>query len=197
MGPADGRGPGEDARAVGATGASDAGRLCRGAHPGDRGEEPALARRPSSRGHRAERDGGARWRGSGAEVDKIATVTLAGPGTAEARYTSEKTLTVWSDWTGEWRGTSRSKLQLAYDIELLQGGKSVGKVSCDTSSVKSSFCSSDWNTMGHRKASCEVQMKCELPDTKPGEVTVRVVGKLLDPANTKKVDKMDLNLRTQ
>lgn len=131
----------------------------------------------------------------GCRGDKIATVVLAGPGTAEVRFASEKTVTLWSDWEGEWKGGTRSKLQLAYEVEVLQAGILVGKVGCDTISVLESVCSGGSNEHGNRKDRCEVQMKCELPDTMPGEITLRVTGRLLEPATTKSVTKMNVNVR--
>lgn len=40
-------------------------------------------------------------------------------------------------------------------------------------------------------------MQCDLPATQPGEVTLRVTGRLLDPAKTKTVHRMHLNVRAK
>ncbi len=133
----------------------------------------------------------------GCRGDRIAGVAMLAPGTGEARFTSDKTLSLWSDWSGEWEGGTKSHLPLAYEIEVLQGGAVVGKVSCDTKSIRQSVCSGGSSIFGHRTGACEDEMKCDLPDTKPGEITLRVTGRLLDPAKTKKVHKMHLNVRAK
>lgn len=122
---------------------------------------------------------------------------MTSPGTGETRFTTDKAIALWSDYGGEWEGGSKSHLPLAYDIEVLQGGAVVGKVSCDTRSVRQSVCSGGSSIFGKRTGACEVELKCDLPETKPGEVTLRVTGRLPDPAKVKKVYKMHLNVRVR
>lgn len=76
----------------------------------------------------------------GCRGDRIAGVALLAPGTGETRFTSDKQLSLWSDWSGEWQGGSKSHLPLAYEIDVLQGGALVGKVSCDTRSTRQAVC---------------------------------------------------------
>ena len=131
----------------------------------------------------------------GCRGDLIATAVLAKPGTTEVRYTDARGVALWSDWEGEWNGGKRSALPIAYDIEVFQGGAKVGSVSCNANDNSQSICGTSTTIFGKRSADCEVKLRCALPATKPGEVVLRVTGRITDPVNTKVVKKMNLNVR--
>lgn len=131
----------------------------------------------------------------GCRGDKVTTIALAGPGTAEGKYMSGPDVVLWSDWEGEWQGSKNSKLSVAYDIEVLQAGARIAQLTCVTTNTTTSFCGRSVGIFNNRSADCEVLLKCELPATKPGEVVLRVTGRMGDPSRTKSIKKMDLVVR--
>ena len=131
----------------------------------------------------------------GCRGDRLTTIALAGPGTAEGKYTAGPDVVLWADTEGEWVGTKNSKLSIVYDVEVLQAGAKVGQIVCETSTGTQSFCGFATSFNNQRRADCEVLLKCELPATKPGEVVLRVTGRLGDAPRTKSVRKMNLNVR--
>lgn len=131
----------------------------------------------------------------GCRGEKVTTIALAAPGTAEGKYQSGPDVVLWADSDGEWRGSKSSKLSLIYDVEVFQAGAKVGQINCATTSSTTSICGSSRTFGSERSEDCEVLLKCELPATKPGEVVLRVTGQMGDPARTKRIKKMDLVVR--
>jgi hypothetical protein len=129
----------------------------------------------------------------------LATASLSGPGTAEARFTPGKNMRLWADYDGEWTGgggSKHSKPPLKYDIDVLQGGKSLGRITCTTpSNGGTKVCSGETSIGNDHTGNCEVSLDCNLPALGSGEVTLKVTGSFSDPARIKKVTKMSLNVR--
>ena len=132
----------------------------------------------------------------GCRGDKLATVELAGPDVVgEAKFTTTKQVVLWSDWDAVWKGRRNMDFPVTYKVEVLQAGALVGTVTCDTKSNSQGTCKIGVNFSEAYRAQCEVRMKCELPETKPGEITLRVSAKLDDPGNTKQVTQLNVNVR--
>lgn|GEM_PF-2040542 len=128
----------------------------------------------------------------------LATAKLTGPGVAETRFSAATKVELWSDFEGKWEGRGRSlPMPLAYDIEVIQGGEKVGQVICSTAGASTKVCSSAINTTNEHSGDCEVRMNCELPAVRPGEVLLRVTGRVSDPARVQQVNKMSLNVRAR
>jgi hypothetical protein len=127
----------------------------------------------------------------------VTTVSLPGPGTAEARFApSSKALSVWADCDAKWTGGKSSKPLFDYDVELLQGGKTVGRVACSTGTPGGqTVCCSTSNIFGELSGDCEYKLGCALPLPPPGETTLRVTSRV--GPNVKSVTKMSLNVREE
>jgi hypothetical protein len=127
----------------------------------------------------------------------IASVSLSGPGTAEARFQPGKTTRLWADFNGEWTGpgSKSSRPPIAFDIDVLQGGKSVGKLTCQPDNGGTSVCSGKTSVGNDHSGNCEFSMTCSLPSLGAGEVTLKVTGRVTDPSRLKKVTNMSLNVR--
>ena|SRR5438105_1765487 len=137
---------------------------------------------------------------AGCRGDLLASAKLPGPGTAQTRFDSGKDVELWSAFDGQWEGNASSKYSkppLAYQIEVLQGGDVVGKVTCVTATSSSRVCGEFKKVGGEFEGDCEFRMNCELPKLRPGEVVLRVTGKLADPARVKQVKDMSLNVRAK
>ena len=128
--------------------------------------------------------------------EKIATVQLAGPDVVgEAKLTTTKPVVLWSDWDAVWKGRKNMDFPVSYKVDVLQDGALVGTVACDTASASQGTCKPGADMSTPYRAQCEIRMKCQLPETKPGEITLRVTAKLVDPANTKQVTQLNVNVR--
>ncbi len=126
----------------------------------------------------------------------LATAYLAGPGTAEAHFTAGAPVELWSDSVGTWLGPEWAKLPLHYDIDVTQSGKLVGRASCDTDTEDgTSVCGVESNAGGRHHGDCEVHMICDLPKLAPGDVTLKVTGRIADPSRVKSLTLMSLNVR--
>lgn len=132
----------------------------------------------------------------GCRGEKVATVELAAPGvTAETKYTTTKQVVLWSDWDAVWNDRKNMSFPVVYTVDVWQAGALVGTVTCDTASASEGTCKPGANLGEPYRAQCEIRMKCALPETKPGEVTLRVTAKLGDPAKTGKVTQLNVNVR--
>jgi hypothetical protein len=127
----------------------------------------------------------------------IATVRLNGPGTAEGHFTANQPIELWSAYAGNWEGPSkRSPMLLSYDIEVVQNGNVVAKLTCHTQGTTERVCGSVSRSGNSHSGDCEVRMPCEFPDVH-GEVVLRVTGRIADPAKVSDVRKMDVNIRAK
>jgi hypothetical protein len=128
----------------------------------------------------------------------LATAHLTAPGSAEVHFRgSSKSFSLWSDYDGTWTGTNRrSRMPLHYDVEVLEGTKSLAKLSCNTeSSGGTAVCGSETTFGGEHTGNCEVSLDCSLPTLAPGDVTLKVTGKYADPSRVRRVSNMSLNVR--
>ena len=127
---------------------------------------------------------------------KIAgTVPLAGDGDAEANIqTTGGKLTLWADTDGKWEGSENTKIDIRYDIEILQQGKSLARLTCQTSDANTSVCGTHTNIMGQHDADCELKLRCDVPAIPAGETVFRVKG--TTGTNVKMIRKMSLNVRS-
>lgn len=125
----------------------------------------------------------------------LGTVPLKGPGAATARVTvGAKPPILWADMDGKWKGPKSSKMDVSYDVEVVRGGASVGKIACSTTNHGgTTVCGTHLNIMGEHDADCEVNLACPFPKIAPGEVELRVVART--GPNVVLARKLSLNVR--
>ena len=124
----------------------------------------------------------------------LGTAALSGPGTATTHVQALGKTEVWADTDIKWAGGSSSKPELDYDLELSQGGKSIGRIKCSTERGGTSVCGSTTNIMGEHSGDCEYLLPCEFPSVS-GDIEVKVTGRT--GGNVKSVKKMSLNFRSK
>jgi hypothetical protein len=127
----------------------------------------------------------------------VIAAELTGPGAATARFTARagQTYAIWADTEGSWIGGKRSRFPAEYTIAVEQGGKSLGKLSCDTRSSNLTVCGVDATCGNEKSADCEYMLNCALPPLAPGEVVLKVEGRIADPKRVTKVKKMSIVVR--
>ena len=122
------------------------------------------------------------------------TATLTGNGEAEARFQSTGgKLTLWADTDGKWEGGENSHMDVRYDIEILQQGKTIGRLTCNTADVSTSVCGTHIDMGGSHSADCELKLPCPVPNVPAGETVFRV--KATTGPNVKSTKKVSLNIR--
>jgi hypothetical protein len=124
----------------------------------------------------------------------LATAHLASPGTAEVHFRPAKGLQLWSDYDGEWTGNHNAKMPIKYDIDVIQNGKSLGKIACNAETASTSVCGSSTTMNSDHTGNCEVKLDCSLPTLGPSEVTLKVTGRV-DSSRVRRVTNMSLNVR--
>ena len=121
---------------------------------------------------------------------------LHGEGTAEARFQkAQKPVVLWGHVEGKWRGGKNDKLPVVWDVEVVQEGKTVGRVTCDVDDVRSTLCGVHTFVNGEHEAGCELALACQLPSLAAGEVVLRVTGRKLRPAQILSIVDMSLLVR--
>jgi len=127
----------------------------------------------------------------------VATAQLAGPGTAATHFASTvKPMTIWADTDVKWTGGEHSRPDLTYEIDVTQGGKGVGHVSCSVANHGGrQVCGTDSTFGNTRDADCEILLGCTLPSLPLGDIEVKVVG--ATGPNVKSTKKMSLNFRAE
>lgn len=133
----------------------------------------------------------------GCRGKQIARADLKAPGKATARFTAVNKVAykLWADTDGTWAGTKRSNFPATYTVDVQQGGKSIGRLQCDTRAATVSVCGSHSNIFGEHSADCEHQLDCALPKLAPGPVVLSVEGRVAEPARVKKVRDMSIIVR--
>jgi hypothetical protein len=123
----------------------------------------------------------------------LGTAELHAAGTAEAQLVMPAgKLALWADTAGKWRDAER--MPVHYEIDVLAAGKSLGHVTCDTSSSKSSVCGLSVTNGNETSADCELKLACELPPLPAtGTVILRVTAKV--GPNVQEITKVSLNVR--
>lgn len=115
-------------------------------------------------------------------------------GTAEVTTTLPAGATIWADTDGEWTGAPKSYMSVAYTIEVMEGGKATGAVTCDTSATESAVCGSITNIGGHHSGDCELRLStCKVPNGATGAVTLKITAKT--GANVTVARNLSLNFR--
>jgi len=130
----------------------------------------------------------------------LATAHLTAPGSAEVHFRGGgKSYKLWSDYEGSWRGSQKNaRMPLHYDVEVIQNGKSLAKLSCDTeSNGGTAVCGSQTRVNDQHTGNCEVSLTCGLPELGPSDVTLKVTGKYADPSRVSHVSNMSLNVREE
>ncbi|NOU30151.1 MAG: hypothetical protein HOO96_19790 [Polyangiaceae bacterium] len=113
---------------------------------------------------------------------------------AEVTTTLPAGATIWADTDGEWNGSKNSYMSVAYTIEVMEGGKATGSVTCDTSATESAVCGSITNIGGHHSGDCELRLAtCKLPNGVTGAVTLKITAKT--GANVTVARNLSLNFR--
>lgn len=118
----------------------------------------------------------------------------ASGGSAEVTTTLPAGATIWADTDGEWNGPKKSYMAITYTIEVMEGGKATGTVTCDTSVVETAVCGSVTNIGGHHSADCELLLStCKLPNGASGPVTLKITAKT--GANVTAARNLSMNFR--
>jgi len=119
----------------------------------------------------------------------------ASGGTAELTTTLPAGATIWADTDGEWNGGKNSHMDVTYTIEVMEGGKATGSVTCDTSAAESAVCGSITNIGDHHHSGdCELRLSsCKLPNGATGTMTLKISAKT--GANVTAVRNLSLNFR--
>lgn len=127
----------------------------------------------------------------------LSKAELRAPGTATVRFTaaSGQSYKLWADTEGVWKGSRHAPFPVAYTVDVQQGGKSIGKIECETQLGSTAICGSESNTFGEHEGDCEYSLDCKLPKLAPGEVVLQVEGRFAEPARVKKVKNMSLMVR--
>lgn len=122
------------------------------------------------------------------------TAHLAGPGAADASFTSTgQPLVLWADTDGEWIGNDDSHFSARYEIDVLANGKKLTHLACDTRASKVSVCGTKMTVGMHQREDCELKLACELPPIPAGPASIHVVGAL--GPETVGVKNMSINVR--
>jgi hypothetical protein len=126
----------------------------------------------------------------------LAQARLKGPGTAEARFHAGQPVRLWAHYDGVWTGSKSSKMPVRYDVEVRQGGKSKGRIACDTeASSGTTICSNHFTVNTRHDADCETGLACTLPALAAGEAVLRVTARIGDPSRVEKVRDISLDVR--
>ena len=125
----------------------------------------------------------------------LASAQLTGPGTAEGRFRSTgRKIALWADTDGKWTGPKSSRMDVRYDVDIVQNGTKIGSFVCGTQENGSStVCGTHSDIMGKHDGDCEVSLDCALPEIPAGETVMRV--RATTGPNVKLVRKMSLNVR--
>jgi hypothetical protein len=110
----------------------------------------------------------------GCRGEELARVKLAkGGDSGEATWTTNgtKSAKVWAEYNGKWTGGKTPVV--VYEVELLDGDKSVRKTECSTTTCSSRVCSHEVNVNGNGSGDCECQTGCTLEAPKDGTFTVK------------------------
>jgi len=127
----------------------------------------------------------------------VTRAELHAPGNATARFHAGagQKLRLWADTEGTWTGSKSSHFPVAYTVDVQQGGKSLGRIQCDTRQSGMAVCGSSSNIFGEHSADCEYELGCALPPHAAGEVVLQVEGHFPEPGRVKKVSLMSLVVR--
>jgi hypothetical protein len=127
----------------------------------------------------------------------ITTASLHQPGTASARFVADgRKPALWADTDAKWSGGKNSKPLINYEIDVKQGNRTLGHVSCSTGNGGgSSICGTHTNINGNHSADCEYSLACSLPPIPAGEVELVVTAS--KGPNVIDVSNMSLNVRAE
>jgi hypothetical protein len=107
----------------------------------------------------------------GKEFTRVPLVKMGDSGEAKWVVAGVHTARLWAEYKGKWVGGKHA--DITYDVELLDGAKSVQKVECATSSCTGRVCSNASYGNGHGSGDCECEMSCTLDAPSDGTFTVR------------------------
>lgn len=127
----------------------------------------------------------------------LARAELRAPGTATVRFVPapKERYRLWADTEGIWTGPDETPFPVAYDVQVKQGGKVLGRVACDSRTSSGGVCGGESNLFGEHTGDCEYKLTCELPDLGGGEVALEVRGYFPEPGRVKRVRDMSLMVR--
>jgi hypothetical protein len=114
----------------------------------------------------------------GCRGEEVARVKLTKNGDeAEASWTTNGTTKakVWAEYNGKWTGGRTPSI--VYEVELLDGDKSIGKTECKTSTCSTRVCSNEVTVNGNGSGDCECLTSCTLEAPKDGTYTVKATVK--------------------
>jgi len=115
---------------------------------------------------------------AGCRGEELARVKLVKNGDeAETSWTTNGTTKakVWAEYNGKWTGGKTPSI--VYEVELLDGDKSIGKTECKTSTCSARVCSNEVTVNGNGSGDCECQTSCTLEAPKDGTYTVKATVK--------------------
>lgn len=113
---------------------------------------------------------------AGCRGKEIARVKLSAPdeeGETTWKPGAKRKAVLWASYEGKWKGP-RNDPSLGYEIELVDGDKTIEKVTCSTDSCGARVCSSTVHINDDHRGSCECKMTCTLEAPGEGAYTVKV-----------------------
>ncbi len=114
----------------------------------------------------------------GCRGEELARVKLQKEGDAsDVKWTvaGTRTALVWAEYDGKWKGGKSPKN--VYEIELLDGDKSITKMECSTASCSSRVCSNEVVVNDEGSGNCECKTDCKLDAPNDGTFTVKATVK--------------------
>ena len=107
----------------------------------------------------------------GEELTRVRLTKAGDSGEAKWIVSGVRSAKVWAEYNGKWTGNQTP--DVTYEVELLDGDKSVGKTSCSTASCSSRVCSNEVRINGNASGDCECKTGCTLEAPSDGTFTVR------------------------
>ena len=132
----------------------------------------------------------------------VAKAELTQPGTAETRFIHQSGAgyILWATLSGKHRsnqGRASSTMPIIYDVDVVEPGKPVVRITCDARSTTMAVCGSQTNLFGELDAECEVKLPCTLPPLGSSEVVLRVAGRAAEPARILLIRDMSVVVREE
>jgi hypothetical protein len=107
----------------------------------------------------------------GEELARVKLTKTGDSGDAKWVVSGARRAQVWAEYNGKWTGGDTPTN--TYEIELLDGDKSVSKTDCSTSSCGARVCSSKVSINGNASGDCECKTSCTLEAPNDGTFTVK------------------------
>ncbi len=114
----------------------------------------------------------------GCRGEEVARVKLAQAGdSADTKWVvsgGQRKAQVWAEYNGKWTGKHPG---VVYEVELLDGEKSVTKMDCNSASCSSNVCGSTTTVNNDHSGDCECKTSCVIEAPADGTFTVKATVK--------------------